>query len=56
VVVVGDTKHDVEAGRAVNARVVGVAASQAAREELVAAGADAIVDACDDALLREVLA
>jgi phosphoglycolate phosphatase len=56
VVVVGDTKHDVAAARAVNARVVGVAASQTAREELVAAGADAIVDTCDDALLRKVLA
>jgi len=56
VVVVGDTKHDVAAGRAVNARVVGVAASEEARAELAAAGADAIVDACGDALLREVLA
>jgi phosphoglycolate phosphatase len=56
VVVVGDTKHDVAAGRAVNARVVGVAASEEARAELVAAGADAIVGACGDALLREVLA
>lgn len=56
VVVVGDTKHDVAAGRAVNARVVGVAFSEEARAELVAAGADAIVDACGDALLREVLA
>lgn len=56
VVVVGDTKFDVAAARAVNARVVGVAASQAARDELVAAGADAIVETCDDALLREVLA
>ncbi len=56
VVVVGDTKHDVEAGRAVHARVVGVATSEEARAELMAAGADAIVDTCGDALLREVLA
>jgi phosphoglycolate phosphatase len=56
VVVVGDTKHDVAAGRAVNARVVGVAATAEARDELTAAGADAIVEACGDALLREVLA
>jgi phosphoglycolate phosphatase len=56
VVVVGDTQYDVAAGRAVGARVVGVAASEEARLELLAAGADAIVDTCGDALLREVLA
>ncbi len=56
VVVVGDTKYDVDAGRAVQARVVGVATSEEARAELTAAGADAIVDSCGDDLLREVLA
>lgn len=56
VVVVGDTKHDVEAGRAVQARVVGVATSEEARAELLTAGADAIVETCGDELLREVLA
>jgi len=56
IVVVGDTEHDVRAGRAVGARVVGVATNERARAELMAAGADAIVDTCGDALLREVLA
>jgi phosphoglycolate phosphatase len=56
VVVIGDTEHDVRAGRAVGARVVGVATDDHARAELMAAGADAIVDTCGDALLREVLA
>ncbi len=55
VVVVGDTEHDVRAGRAVGARVIGVAMDAPAREELEAAGADAIVDSCDDALVWEAL-
>ncbi len=55
-VVVGDTRYDVEAGRAAGARVVGVAASDEAREELEAAGADAIVRACDEELVRAVMA
>jgi phosphoglycolate phosphatase len=54
VVVVGDTEHDVRAGHAVGARVVGVAKDDEAREELRNAGADAIVDTCGDALVREV--
>lgn len=56
VVVVGDTEHDVVAGRAAGARVVGVATNEASRAELRAAGADAIVDACGDALVDAVLA
>jgi phosphoglycolate phosphatase-like HAD superfamily hydrolase len=56
IVVVGDTEHDVSAGRAAGAGVVGVAMSAAARAELEAAGADAVVDECDDALLEAVLA
>lgn len=55
-VVVGDTEHDVRAARAVGARVVGVAATARARLELEAAGADAIVDACGEALVSAVLA
>jgi phosphoglycolate phosphatase-like HAD superfamily hydrolase len=55
VVVVGDTEHDVRAGRAVGARVVGVAMDALARAELEAAGADAIVDTCGDALVCEAL-
>jgi phosphoglycolate phosphatase-like HAD superfamily hydrolase len=55
VVVVGDTAHDVSAARAVGARVVGVAIDDRARAELEAAGADSIVDACGDALVRAVL-
>lgn len=55
-VVVGDTEHDVRAGRAVGARVVGVAMDEPARAELAAAGADAIVGACGDELLAAVLA
>jgi phosphoglycolate phosphatase-like HAD superfamily hydrolase len=54
VVVVGDTEHDVSAGRAIGARVVGVAIRSDARAELAAAGADAIVETCGDALLRAI--
>jgi phosphoglycolate phosphatase-like HAD superfamily hydrolase len=55
VVVVGDTEHDVAAGRALGARVVGVATDDASRAELSAAGADAIVDTCGEALVRAAL-
>jgi phosphoglycolate phosphatase-like HAD superfamily hydrolase len=55
IVVVGDTEHDVRAGRAVGARVVGVALSARARKELEAAGADAVVDRCGDELVNAVL-
>ncbi len=55
IVVVGDTEHDVRAGRAVGARVVGVAVSEASRLELEAAGADAIVTTCGDELVNAVL-
>jgi phosphoglycolate phosphatase-like HAD superfamily hydrolase len=54
VVVVGDTEHDVAAGRAVGARVIGVAISPAARTELQAARADAVVEACGDELVAAV--
>ncbi len=56
VVVVGDTEHDVRAARAIGARIVGVAANEATRIELEAAGADAIVTACGPALVDAVLA
>lgn len=55
VVVVGDTEHDVRAGRALGARVVGVAADGEARTELEAAGADAIVSACGDDSVSAIL-
>jgi phosphoglycolate phosphatase len=55
VVVVGDIEHDVFAGRAIGARVVGVAKDESSRAELRAAGADAIVDACGDELVRAAL-
>jgi phosphoglycolate phosphatase-like HAD superfamily hydrolase len=55
VVVVGDTEHDVRAARAVGARAVGVATSEASRLELAAAGADAIVRTCGDELVNAVL-
>jgi phosphoglycolate phosphatase-like HAD superfamily hydrolase len=55
-VVVGDTERDVHAGRAVGARVVGVASNDTARKELAAAGADAIADACDEALVDAIFA
>jgi phosphoglycolate phosphatase-like HAD superfamily hydrolase len=55
-VVVGDTRHDVEAGRAAGARVVGVATDEESRAELAAAGADAIVSACGEELVRAVMA
>jgi phosphoglycolate phosphatase len=53
-VVIGDTVHDVRAGRAVGARVVGVAISEASRHELEAAGADAVTDTCGDELVNAV--
>jgi phosphoglycolate phosphatase-like HAD superfamily hydrolase len=53
-VVVGDTDHDVRAGRAIGARVVGVAMDARARAELETAGADAIVDACGDDLVNAI--
>jgi phosphoglycolate phosphatase len=56
VVVVGDTRHDVAAGRAIGARVVGVAVNDSSRAELEAAGADAIVEGAGEALVRAVLA
>ena len=55
VIVVGDTERDVLAARALGARAIGVATDDAARAELEAAGADAIVGACGDALVREIL-
>ena len=55
VVVVGDTERDVHAGRAIGARVVGVATDDAARRELREAGADAIVETCGDALVAAIL-
>jgi len=55
-VVVGDTRFDVEAGRAAGARVVGVATDGDAYAELEAAGADAIVRECGEELVRAVLA
>jgi phosphoglycolate phosphatase-like HAD superfamily hydrolase len=55
VVVVGDTERDVRAGRAIGARVVGVATDDEARRELHEAGADAIVDACGEALVAAIL-
>ncbi len=54
VVVVGDTEHDVCAGRAIGARVVGVGTHGGARAELAAAGADAIVDTCGPALVEAI--
>jgi phosphoglycolate phosphatase-like HAD superfamily hydrolase len=56
VVVVGDTEHDVRAARAIGARVVGIGTDAESRAELEAAGADAVVDGCDDNLVRAVLA
>jgi phosphoglycolate phosphatase-like HAD superfamily hydrolase len=54
-VVVGDTRHDVEAGRAAGARVVGVATDEESYAELAAAGADAIVRACGEELVKAVM-
>jgi phosphoglycolate phosphatase-like HAD superfamily hydrolase len=54
-VVVGDTRHDVEAGRAAGARVVGVATDEESRAELAAAGADAIVSTCGEELVQAVM-
>ena len=56
VVVVGDTEKDVLAARAIGARVVGVAISQASHDELRAAGADAIVDTCGRELVQAIFA
>ena len=54
VVVVGDTERDVQAGRAIGARVVGLARDEEARRELAQAGADAIVETCGEALVHAV--
>jgi phosphoglycolate phosphatase-like HAD superfamily hydrolase len=54
-VVVGDTDRDVLAGHAAGAFVVGVAATDGARSELVKAGADVIVEGCGDALVEAIL-
>lgn len=54
VIVIGDTSEDVKAARAVGARCVGVAINAATHAELVAAGADAIVDGCGDALVEAI--
>jgi phosphoglycolate phosphatase-like HAD superfamily hydrolase len=56
VVVVGDTELDVLAARAIGARVIGVAHDGLTHAELLAAGADAIVSSCGDALVAAVLA
>jgi phosphoglycolate phosphatase-like HAD superfamily hydrolase len=55
VVVVGDTRHDVSAARAIGAKAVGVATTRDAFVELSRAGADHIVEACNDELVRYVL-
>ncbi len=54
VVVVGDTKQDVDAARAVGAHVVGVAVNEPTRHELLDSGADAIVDACGHELVEAI--
>lgn len=54
VVVIGDTREDVRAGRAIGARVVGVALTQLSREELLDAGADVIVDDCGPAVVDAI--
>ena len=54
VVVVGDTLHDVSAARAIGAKVVGVAMNDAARTELVAHGADVVVDDCGRAVVEAI--
>jgi phosphoglycolate phosphatase-like HAD superfamily hydrolase len=55
VVVVGDTDLDVRAGRAIGARVVGVATDDSSHRELREAGADAIVATCGEALVAAIL-
>jgi phosphoglycolate phosphatase-like HAD superfamily hydrolase len=54
IVVIGDTRQDVEAARHVGAKVVGVAVNDETRTELAEAGADAIVSACGEALVDAI--
>ena len=54
VVVLGDTRQDVEAARHVGGKVVGVAVNEPTRAELLEAGADAIVDSCGPALVEAI--
>jgi phosphoglycolate phosphatase len=54
VVVIGDTRQDVEAARAVSGKVVGVAWNEPTRQELLDAGADAIVESCGAALVEAI--
>jgi phosphoglycolate phosphatase-like HAD superfamily hydrolase len=54
VVVIGDTRDDARAGRAIGAHVVGVALTDASRAELVDAGVTPIVDDCGAELVDAI--
>jgi phosphoglycolate phosphatase len=41
IVIVGDTEHDIDCGRHLNARTIGVATGRSSRDQLLAHGADA---------------
>jgi phosphoglycolate phosphatase-like HAD superfamily hydrolase len=55
VLVVGDTRHDVDAARAVGAQAIGVATTHEAFAELSEAGADCIFEECGSDLVSYVL-
>lgn len=48
VVVVGDTPHDIRGAHDVGVRAVGVATGRSSRADLIAAGADAVLDDLSD--------
>lgn len=53
VIMIGDRRQDVEAGRACNVETLGVTWGFGSREELESAGADAVIDRPDQ-LLRQI--
>lgn len=48
IVMVGDNRHDIEMGQAAGARTVGVLTGTSSREELVAVGADVVLESVSD--------
>lgn len=48
VVMVGDNRHDIEMGRAAGARAIGVLTGTSTREELIAVGADVVLESVAD--------
>jgi phosphoglycolate phosphatase-like HAD superfamily hydrolase len=52
VVIIGDTPHDINGAKAINAHAIGVPFGRYHRGDLEAAGADAVIDAIDPELVQ----